>query len=42
LKKDFAGMTIPKDLEKVFVKLENSLDTIVRKTSKGIIPREDF
>ena len=42
LQKDFAGMAVPKDLDKIFSRLSLSLDAIVKKTSKGIIPREDF
>jgi chromosome segregation ATPase len=42
LKKGFEGMIIPPDLEKAFSKLENSISSVLRKTDKGIIPREDF
>lgn len=42
LRKSFSGMTLPQDLEKTFAKLESSISSVVRKTEKGIIPREDF
>ena len=42
LKKNFSGMVIPPELEKTFTKLESSISSIIRRTEKGIIPREDF
>jgi hypothetical protein len=42
LRKSFGGMVLPPDLEKTFSKLENSIGSVIRKTEKGIIPREDF
>ena len=42
LRKSFGGMTLPPDLEKTFTKLENAISSVIRKTEKGIIPREDF
>lgn len=42
LRKNFAGMKIPPELDKIFNKLGSSIDSILRKTEKGIIPREDF
>lgn len=42
LKKSFGSMVLPPDLDKTFIKLENALGSILRKTEKGIIPREDF
>jgi hypothetical protein len=42
LKKDFEGMAIPSELNKAFAKLEHSISSVLRKTEKGIISREDF
>jgi hypothetical protein len=35
-------LAVPAELQKVFVKLENAIANVIRKTEKGIIPREDF
>lgn len=42
LRKEFEGLQVPSDLDKIFSKLENSIGSVLRKTEKGIIPREDF
>ena len=42
LRKGFEGLSVPSDLDKIFSKLENSIGSVLRKTEKGIIPREDF
>jgi hypothetical protein len=35
-------MTLPPDLEKIFDKLGKSIDSVIQKTTKDLIPREDF
>ena len=42
LKKDFQGMAMPADLQKIFIRLEESIGTIQRKTKDGVISREEF
>ena len=42
LQGDFNNIGKSSELSSIFTKLENSLNSILRKTSKGIIPREDF
>jgi soluble cytochrome b562 len=42
LQGDFSNISSSPEIDKIFAKLETSLNAILRKTSKGIIPREDF
>ena len=42
LKKDFQGLVVPPELDKIITKLENSIAAVQRKTEKGIVPREVF
>jgi hypothetical protein len=35
-------MVIPPEVEKVLVKLETSITSILHKTKDGVIPRDDF